>query len=126
MLSNPRRLVAAAALLAIASSSVAAPVANNNASWAVLATMSSSSRPGNTANCATLAEGRKAIDLGTARTIVGDRCVGRSAVAQHATRAGWLWGGGIVPVGGFIAAQILLYLFTDTELHGHPRGVSPG
>lgn len=120
-----RRLFAAAALLAVASASNAAPVANINASWAALAAMSSSSRSGNTIDCATVADHRNPVDLGADRAIVGDNCVGHAAVAGHANRAGWLWGGGIFPVGGFIVAEILLYLFSDKELHGHPRGVSP-
>ena len=114
-----RRIAAAAALLAVASSSTAAPVASSSASWAALATMSSSSRSSNPVVCPPTAE-RPA-----GRVMVGGQCVERPEVAQQATRAGWLRGGGIVPVGGFIAAQILLYLFTDTELHGRPRGVSP-
>ena len=115
-----RRLVAAAVLLAVASSSFAARVASNNGSWAALATMSSSSRSDIRDVCASVTE------RGAGRAIMGDRCAERVGVAQHAAHGAWAWGGGIVPVGGFIAAQILLYLFTDTELHGHPRGVSPG
>lgn len=119
-----RCLVAAAALLAVASTSTAAPVANNNASWAALAAISSSSRRTNINDCTTADERRA--DRIAGRAIVGNRCVGRASGVDQAHRAGGLWGGGIFPVGGFIVAEIMLYLFTDTELHGHPRGVSPG
>jgi hypothetical protein len=115
MSSKTRHLVIAAALLAVSSTSVAAPV-TNNASWAALATMSSTGQ-----------DGQKAVaDRAVARTAVVNRGANAAGVSQYAPRGAWLYGGGIVPVGGFIAAQILLYLFSDTELHGHPRGVSPG